>query len=433
MKIQGKACTLTLILIVALSSIPFVGADWRMFRADPAHTGAGTADGVISLNPIWSQNISSNSIVYLTLADGVLYYNSIAYVYAVNAADGKTLWSSRLSNYAESSPAVVNGVVYAADKGGSVYALNASNGAQIWSNWLGAEIFSSPAVSDGVVYVGFHNGICVLNSANGAIIWKHSSGPVTSSPAVVNGILYVGEYDDALGSAGRALALDASTGNLEWNYPFGAGVSVSPTVVDGRVFFGSEDNVVYALSTSGTLLWNYTTGGKVKSSPSVFDGVVYIGSDDHNVYALNASNGEKIWSYQTGNIVRSSPAVAGGVVYIGSEDWYLYALDAKSGNPVWRYPDHTEPSPIVGKNILYFATERGIKALGNPPIPTPSPSPTAMPTTAPTSTPPPSSTDTNKSLLQNQELLGVLAVVALVIIATVIAFAKSKNKQKRAQ
>jgi hypothetical protein len=190
---------------------------------------------------------------------------------------------------------------------------------------------------------------------------------------------------------------------------------------------------VYALSTSGSLLWKYTTGGKVKSSPSVFDGVVYIGSDDHNFYALNASNGEKIWSYPTGNIVRSSPAVAGGVVYIGSEDWYLYALDAKSGNPVWRYPDHSEPSPIVDKNILYIVTERGIQALGNPLTPTLSPSQTAMPTTASTLTPPPSSTDTNKRVLQNQELLGVLAVIVLVIIAAVIAFAKSKNKQKRAQ
>jgi outer membrane protein assembly factor BamB len=431
MKVQGKACTLTLILIVALSSIPFVGADWSMFRADPAHTGAGTADGVISLNPIWSQNISSAS--YLTLAGGVLYCNSVVYVLAVNATDGKELWSSRLSNYVESSPAIVNGVVYTADKGGSLYALNASNGAQIWTNRLGDSIFSSPAVLEGVVYVGFHDGVCALNSANGAIIWKHLSGPVTSSPAVVNGILYVGEYDDALGSVGRALALDASTGNVEWGYPFGAGVSVSPTVVDGRVLFGSEDGAVYALSTSGSLLWKYTTGGKVKSSPSVFDGVVYIGSDDHNFYALNASNGEKIWSYPTGNIVRSSPAVAGGVVYIGSEDWYLYALDAKSGNPVWRYPDHSEPSPIVDKNILYIVTERGIQALGNPLTPTLSPSQTAMPTTASTLTPPPSSTDTNKRVLQNQELLGVLAVIVLVIIAAVIAFAKSKNKQKRAQ
>jgi hypothetical protein len=41
---------------------------------------------------------------------------------------------------------------------------------------------------------------------------------------------------------------------------------------------------------------DYATGGKISSSsPSVANGVVYFGSNDNNVNALNADTGGKLW------------------------------------------------------------------------------------------------------------------------------------------
>ena len=54
------------------------------------------------------------------------------------------------------------------------------------------------------------------------------------------------------------------------------------------------------------------------SSPTVANGVVYVGSEDDNVYALNANTGTKVWSYTTGNLCILSPTVANGIVYVGS-------------------------------------------------------------------------------------------------------------------
>jgi glucose dehydrogenase len=62
----------------------------------------------------------------------------------------------------------------------------------------------------------------------------------------------------------------------------------------------------------------YTGGFGFHSSPAVVNGVIYFGSDDGNVYALNASTGARLWSVATGSEVRSSPAVANGVVYTAS-------------------------------------------------------------------------------------------------------------------
>lgn len=70
----------------------------------------------------------------------------------------------------------------------------------------------------------------------------------------------------------------------------------SPAVVNGVVYEGADDGNVYALNaTNGEVLWNYTTGGVVRSSPAVVDGVIYLGSDSDNVFAV----GDSITSYST--------------------------------------------------------------------------------------------------------------------------------------
>jgi outer membrane protein assembly factor BamB len=46
------------------------------------------------------------------------------------------------------------------------------------------------------------------------------------------------------------------------------------------------------------------------------DGVVYFGADDDNVYAVNTVTGGELWRFQTGGYVNySSPAVVNGMVY----------------------------------------------------------------------------------------------------------------------
>ena len=78
-------------------------------------------------------------------------------------------------------------------------------------------------------------------------------------------------------------------------------------------------------------MWSFATGDQISTSgPAVANGVVYFGSDDDNVYALNAVTGAKLWSYTTGSAVQtSSPAVVNGMVYVGSNDGKVYAFGLK--------------------------------------------------------------------------------------------------------
>jgi outer membrane protein assembly factor BamB len=157
--------------------------------------------------------------------------------------------------------------------------------------------------------------------------------------------------------------------SLSWKFTTNGSVISSPSVVNGVVYFGSEDKNIYAVGAySGNLIWKFATQAPVESSPAVVDDKVYTGGDDGNVYCLDAQTGALVWkTFVNGNqeftfgsvVLKSSPAVVGGKVYIGSLDGNMYALDANSGNIVWQFKANgpIECSPAAAYGAVYFTAQ----------------------------------------------------------------------------
>jgi outer membrane protein assembly factor BamB len=62
----------------------------------------------------------------------------------------------------------------------------------------------------------------------------------------------------------------------------------TPVVTGDTVIVGSEDRRIYALSAvDRSEQWHYRTIGPVYTSPAVVDGVVYVGSSEGILYALS--------------------------------------------------------------------------------------------------------------------------------------------------
>jgi len=182
------------------------------------------------------------------------------------------------------------------------------------------------------------------------LLWKYkTSSHVDSSPAVVDGKIYFGSEDNYL------YCLDTN-GDLLWKYETGNYVDSSPAVVNGKVYFGSRDSYLYCLDTYGNLLWRYETANYVDSSPAVVNGKVYFGSNDGYLYCLD-THGKLLWKYKTGNCVFSSPAVVNGKVYFGSDDNYLYCLDTH-GKLLWKYKtgSSVDSSSTVVNGKVYFGS-----------------------------------------------------------------------------
>jgi outer membrane protein assembly factor BamB len=92
-----------------------------------------------------------------------------------------------------------------------------------------------------------------------------------------------------------------------------------------------------SLSERLALLWTFKAAGPVKSSPAIVQDRVFIGSDDGNLYALTLADGKKVWAFKTAGGIESSPLVLEGKVFVGSSDAFLYALETGSGKLVWKY------------------------------------------------------------------------------------------------
>ena len=56
---------------------------------------------------------------------------------------------------------------------------------------------------------------------------------------------------------------------------------------EGRIYVGSQDDHLYAISPTGEVLWDRNMGQDIDSSVAFgADGAIYIGVDDGGVYAL---------------------------------------------------------------------------------------------------------------------------------------------------
>ena len=174
-----------------------------------------------------------------------------------------------------------------------------------------------------------------------------------------------------------SLALGQSPGSKKWTYEteggqfWGAVNSTATIGSDGTIYFGSDDNNLYAINPDGSKKWNFKTSGDVYSSPAIgSDGTIYVGSRDNNLYAINPE-GSKKWAFKTGDDVDSSPAIGSdGTIYVGSGDNNLYAINP-DGSKKWAFKtgDDVDSSPAIGRDgTIYVAdwdTLYGIKPDGS--------------------------------------------------------------------
>lgn len=220
---------------------------------------------------------------------------------------------------------------------------------------------------------GFARDVSPTSSEPG-VEWRFSGdGPFWGGPIVVDGSVYIGSADHSV------YAIDAATGDEQWEFQTEHRVEATPAYGHGTVYVGSYDQHVYAIDAeTGTQRWKRDVGGLVRGSATVWGDAIYVGVGCHNlacswyaeedevpengwVYSLDAESGETNWRFDVGDEVVSTPAVVDETVYVGGSDGTLYALDAASGEANWTYEvrDMIWSSPAVAFGTVYFADWNG--------------------------------------------------------------------------
>jgi outer membrane protein assembly factor BamB len=207
----------------------YVGSDQYTLFAFDATTGVvkwtATTDGRIRCTP--------------SVSNGVVYVGADDYrTYAFDAATGALRWKSDVLpnlGIVRSTPAIAYGMVYVdtgetEPMGGHTWALAQDTGEVVWSTEMGDYATSSPAVANGVVYTGsFDFTIYAFDASTGEKLWNSSlttmKDGIESSIAVADGSLYVGSLD------GTLYAFTLAQGAPVANYVAIGDTSFNPTEV----------------------------------------------------------------------------------------------------------------------------------------------------------------------------------------------------------
>jgi glucose dehydrogenase/plastocyanin len=281
----------------------------------------------------------------------------------------------------QTSPLVIDGVIYSDTPNGGVIAINGKTGTVKWK-WtpsVAANGFAPTgtrrgvSVGDGKVFtLASGNRVVALDKETGDIVWTvQPTGPGGSSLGNVakvgtvywDGMVYIGTND-----AGRnaGLAVRSSDGALQWFF-FGAAArglvvtNVNGVTVDAGATWGPDVNGQSCALTAGAAPWMhpavdpelnqvYWTFGNVRSCRSSQDGQLRPGINlfGNSMVATDAKTGAYKWHFQSQrhgyhDMDNTQPPSVGEVVvngetkkviYYGSKASETFIIDRVTGKSI---------------------------------------------------------------------------------------------------
>ncbi|MGP6137862.1 outer membrane protein assembly factor BamB [Enterobacter chuandaensis] len=326
--------------VVKMSPLPTVENQFTPSTAWDVSVGSGIGDFYSNLHPAYA-----DSVVYAADRKGI--------VKAVNADDGKEVWSVNLAEkdgWFSRKPALLSGGltvsgghVYVGSEKAQVYALNSSDGSIAWQTTVAGESLSRPVVSDGLVLIHTSNGqLQALNEADGLVKWTVNldmpalSLRGESAPATAFGAAIVG------GDNGRVSAVLMQQGQMIWQQRISqatgsteidrlSDVDTTPVIVDGVVYALAYNGNLTALDLrSGQIMWKRELGSV---NDFIVDGNrIYMVDQNDRLLALSTEGGVTLWT-QSDLLHRllTAPVLYNGSLVVGDSEGYMHWIDPENG------------------------------------------------------------------------------------------------------
>lgn len=283
----------------------------------------------------------------------------------------RQLWMLRTGWYVEFPPAIGYGKVFVSQLKGAFYAVDAKTGNWAWRRKFPYCSAASPALAAGLVIETFLPTPCThgprdvpglviaMRPSDGRTVWSFSRAS-ESSPLVAGGRVYFGSWDH------RMYALSVKTGKLVWSTLLDGEIDSSPAFAGGKIFIGDNSGTLTALDArTGAISWkarSFSRFGRGReyfyATPTVAYGRVYASNTDGTVYAFGAGTGNLLWAHPVGTYVYTAPAVWNQKIYVGTYDGRFYALDAATGDTRWvtEMPAAIHGAPTVMDGLVYMST-----------------------------------------------------------------------------
>jgi len=304
-------------------------ADWPQWHG-PNRDNISTETGLLASWPTggpplaWKIDNIGGGYSGVSVANGKIFtigdLDDGAYVMALNEADGKLLWKTKLGKTGggggypgpRATPTVDGTLVYSLGQYGDLLCCDALSGKEVWrknlATDLGGKMMSGWGYSESVLVDGdkllctpggSQGTVAALNKKTGALIWRSKDLTDSASysslvPVVINGVRQVIVFTDA-----HVAGIAIDTGKLLWS-----GVRKGKTAVIPMPIY--KDNHVFVTSGYGVgcNLFKITgnTATEVYANNAMENhhgGVILVGN---HLYGHSNRGGWTCMDFKTGNV-----------------------------------------------------------------------------------------------------------------------------------
>ncbi len=295
-------------------------------------------------------------------------------VLALDAITGKERWKTELDIELSAGPATNEGVVVVASRDGYVIVLDAATGIEQWRTYIAGETLAHPLIKDdSIVVQTIDNRLRALSRFDGRQRWSiEQTAPAltvrgATSPLLV-GSLVVAGFDN-----GRLIAVNASTGDVEWDsmlaLPSGRSDLDRLSDIDGAIALVGQDiyaagyqgRIAAVAAESGQILWSREISTHVGVSADWNS--VYTARDDGEIIALARRTGTETW--RNDDLLRRDPTLPipfHTTAVVGDFEGYLHFFSNLDGQAVARLrfgKRAISSNPLVVANRLYVQSDDG--------------------------------------------------------------------------
>jgi PQQ-dependent dehydrogenase (methanol/ethanol family) len=286
-------------------------------------------------------------------------YSPLTLISADNVSELGLAWFADIDTERgqESTPVVVDGIMYLTTAWSMVKAYDIRTGAKVWEydpkidRAKGADaccdvVNRGVAAWNGKIYLGTLDGrLIALNGRDGSVVWEKQTTDtslpytITGVPRIVNGKVVIGNGGAEYRVRGYVTAYDAETGEQAWRWFSVPGDPSMPF---------EQPELADAAKTWNGEWWKLGGGG------TIWDGMAY--DPDLDIIYVGTGNGTP-W-----NQAYRSPG-GGDNLYLSS----IVALNAKTGQYIWHYQttpgetwDYTATQPIMLADLNYPSGKRRV-------------------------------------------------------------------------
>ncbi len=263
---------------------------------------------------------------------------------AAERLEWREQWRDRVGAAPGGAPAWIDGGWCASFRDGTVVAWE-RDGRRRWTLKQPGMRWTAPAGAGDRIFLGdADGGLRALRAADGAVVWSKTLPDVMlAHPPVVVAEPPDGPRVCVINQAdGRLLAVDAATGDLQWQAEPAGRTDGPATVADGRILFGNCESAVQLFrAADGVRVGRIPLGSNAQMAGglAVGGGLAFGMARDGFLTAVSPATTTLVWKVDLGGTdYFETPAVdpAGRFLVTGTPLGELLAIDADDGGVRWR-------------------------------------------------------------------------------------------------